>query len=759
VTISARLLPPRGRAARPTPKTVFAAFAAAAALAFAALASLPATAGAIVTSVAGHAVGLQPRNLELLHEGNAVFVGNKKVLFEPFAETFENAGGHPVLHGSNVYVIYWDPTAHYHGDWKNVIDTFFNSVGNASETNDVFEVNKQYTDKSNVPAQNQLVFRGAYTDTRPYPSSKCVDPAPMKEQPWSHVGPLGCLTAEQMEFEVTSFITKHGLPKGMNTVYYLLTPPGLTTCLDEGGPTGHCSSFSSTAEERETQKFESESYEDSFCSYHADVNPGGLETGDANTILYAVVPWIAGGEGDGQFAGVDKTEAAYCQDGGFDPSSKPIEQFEELPELTAAEKTTYEKMNAVEKAKFDRERELKAPHEQEPNQVTCPSPDGYCDTGLADLIINQIAVQQQNIVTDPLLNSWHDLIGNEATDECRNFFAFAEGGGSTANPDTGAGTLYNQQISGHLYYLNDAFNLAALKLNYPGVPCLHGIDLEPEFTAPNTVNAGDTVSFDAGESNITLEANSVFTESGEAKPHYAVAKWNFGDGTPEVSGSAPGSPPCEEPWLSPCAESVFHAYQYGGAYTVTLTVTDVGGVVASTAQTVNVVGPPAPPKEGAAKESSTSPGSSGGSTPGTAGGGKGGGGRSVPAPVATMAVVSHSLKTVLSKGLGVRYSVNEQVAGHFEVLLSSKLAKHLKISGALAKGLPVGAEPQVVIGTALVVTLKGGKSTAHVILTKGAAKRLHNMKSLSGNLRLVVHNAATVSPASTTVINAFRLGR
>ena len=35
-------------------------------------------------------------------------------------------------------------------------------------------------------------------------------------------------------------------------------------------------------------------------------------------------------------------------------------------------------------------------------------PDGSPDTGLADLIVSQIGVQQQNIVTDPLLNAWQD---------------------------------------------------------------------------------------------------------------------------------------------------------------------------------------------------------------------------------------------------------------------------------------------------------------------------------------------------------------
>ena len=71
----------------------------------------------------------------------------------------------------------------------------------------------------------------------------------------------------------------------------------------------------------------------------------------------------------------------------------------------------------------------------------CPSSDGTCDLGLADLIINQIATEQQNIVTDPLLNAWQDPTGHEATDECRNFFAPTLGGTVTAKEGTFGGNV------------------------------------------------------------------------------------------------------------------------------------------------------------------------------------------------------------------------------------------------------------------------------------------------------------------------------
>ena len=46
--------------------------------------------------------------------------------------------------------------------------------------------------------------------------------------------------------------------------------------------------------------------------------------------------------------------------------------------------------------------------------------------------------------------------------------------------------------------------------------------------------------------------------------------------------------------------------------------------------------------------------------------------------------------SVLRSGLVVRYSVNEQVAGRFEVLLASSIARRIGLHGAPATGLAKG---------------------------------------------------------------------
>jgi hypothetical protein len=130
----------------------------------------------------------------------------------------------------------------------------------------------------------------------------------------------------------------------------------------------------------------------------------------------------------------------------------------------------------------------------------------------------------------------------------------------------------------------------------------------------------------------------------------------------------------------------------------------------------------------------------------------------VPTPVARAAVVSHSLGEALNHGLAVLYSVSEQVAGHFEVLIPTKLADSLGIGGAPAEGLPSGSIPQTIIARALLVTLKGGSSAVHIKFSKRTAKRLGRVKKVAIELRLIVHNSSS-HPSSTLVTTLVTLGR
>jgi hypothetical protein len=755
------------------------------------LAVLATPAAAFVEKVGITKVGLQPREVSRYWEGDLKRNGLGKLEAEANlpATKFANNEGAPVMHNVDTYAIFWDPQDFYHGDWQGLIEGFLANLGHAgTQLASVFAVDAQYTDATNLPAASHSAFLGGYTDTTPYPGPEagCVNPnrfefgAPLFEE----TTPV-CLTDAEVQRELTNFVAQHNLHKGMETIFYVLTPPGVSVCVSEG----HCSEFKGTIaviEKDEQEKATAESkhetyieppeyksYKNSFCSYHSAIGDG-----DANTIIYAAIPWTAGGEGDNHLSAADNAPGYDCQDGGFGPGTLPNGELQEKEKEKTATPKEEEEFYAKTKEEQRKQREAEAmglenQHDQEPNQLAGKrSIDGSFDTGLADLIVNQIAVEQQNTVTDPLLNAWQDPAGNEVTDECRNFFAPTTGGSLAAEPETRAGTLYNQSLSGKNYYLNSAFDLAALELPYPGVQCRTGIELEPQFSDPNPVNAGEIVGFNGMQSDVTLNAGTAYSASGEAKPTYATYKWNFGDGSPEVTGYAPGAPAenppatlCAEPWLSPCAASTFHSYQYGGIYTVTLTITDVGGNTATTSKVITVAGPPPPaptptptptpsPSGGAspaatpaASSPAPSPGSGSGSTPPV-----------LPGPIATAAAVSSSLKQVSRKGLVVHYNVNEQVAGRFEVLLAASTAHSLGIGGRAASELPAGTPQSLVIGQALLVTTKGGHSSVRIKFSKRTAKHLRRAKTVTLMLRLKVRNAAK-SPIFTTVFSTVSLHR
>ncbi|MFI5005049.1 MAG: hypothetical protein ACHQE6_08540, partial [Solirubrobacterales bacterium] len=144
--------------------------------------------------------------------------------------------------------------------------------------------------------------------------------------------------------------------------------------------------------------------------------------------------------------------------------------------------------------------------------------------------------------------------------------------------------------------------------------------------------------------------------------------------------------------------------------------------------------------------------SAGGAGSGGAGGAAGSAGSLIlPQPVATALAVSSSLKRVARTGLLVRYSVNEQVAGRFEVLLNAATAHRMGISGPAATNLPAGFPKSLVIGHALLVTTKAGRSSVRIKFSKNTAKHLRRAHRVTLTLRLTVRNASPQNPLFTTV--------
>ncbi len=505
-----------------------------------------------------------------------------------------------------------------------------------------------------------------------------------------------CLTDAQIRAELVKVISALGLPTGLNP------SSGPTPIYYVFTPPGVnvCLEGSGLHGHCASQTSASP-----LCGYHSFIPAGGQLSA---TVLYAAEPWSAGNIGTGALTPVS---GSNCQDG----------------------------TGVL----------------QEPNQVGLGREGNY-GAGLADLIINNVATQTLSTITNPLFTGWHDSgDAKEVVDKCRNFYLgneLLEPPGTSVEPKTEAGKSHNQTIDGVPYYINNVFSQAAWYAPFPGVPCLSDVSVDPEFTAQTQIRSGDVASFNSTQSDFTLGIQKY--------------NWNFGDGTgTEVNcenrvptnGFAPqectgasgtGSP-------NPVA-STAHTYTYGGNYTVSLTIQDYAGNTATVSHEITVSGPapPAPPPTPSSTPASTPAASP---APGASSAGKTSGQGSAPKVVATQAVVSRSLSSALKGGLVVRYSVNEQVAGRFEVLLASTTARKLGIHGSAATGLAGGTAPQTVIAKAILVTTKGGQSTYRIKLSKATAARLRKLAKVSLMIRLVVHNAT--SPAVTTVLNTVNLTR
>jgi PKD repeat protein len=237
-----------------------------------------------------------------------------------------------------------------------------------------------------------------------------------------------------------------------------------------------------------------------FCAYHTSVNPG------PNEIIYAVVP----------FSLLDSEWAKGCQFDGHSVVQQPN------PDTPAA--------NA---------------------------------TGYADVALKYTSHEYTEAATDPLGNAYFDEHGLENGDKCN-----AKGTGRGADPNAflptlsgsaSLGTLFDQSINAHSYYLQSEWdNTAKACLMKPATPTGVGFTVSPA-----SVPLGASTEFKGAASDIY--GGPVYT-------------WNWGDGT-ESTGVTPS-----------------HVYGAAGTFGVTMTVTDqFTGASAKTTGTFVVTEPPPPP--------------------------------------------------------------------------------------------------------------------------------------------------------------------
>ncbi len=172
--------------------------------------------------------------------------------------------GGPVMTSNTNYAFYWSPggEAAYPAGYIAGIDGYLAGLAaDSGKDTNVDSVSAQYTNGLGESAAYASTFAGAIIDTDPYPPNGCTA-APR------------CLTKEQLEAELQSYVSAHHLPADLWHEYFVLTPPAVESCF--GASSEACSAGSSSPE---------------YCAWHSDIADGG------GVIVFADNPYAGGVEG------------------------------------------------------------------------------------------------------------------------------------------------------------------------------------------------------------------------------------------------------------------------------------------------------------------------------------------------------------------------------------------------------------------------------------------------------------------------------
>ena len=167
------------------------------------------------------------------------------------SDGYLNYSGGPVMPQTHAYVFVWngsnytgspfgsgsncgfaDGSGNYNtpcSSYVNGVATYFQDLAAASGThNNSNAVSTQYNDAVGNNVNYNVTYGGTITDTDPFPANGCTgSPSP--------IPPGRCLTDQQVQNELQSYLHAHGYPAGMTNEYFVLTPPDVASCFDAGG--------------------------------------------------------------------------------------------------------------------------------------------------------------------------------------------------------------------------------------------------------------------------------------------------------------------------------------------------------------------------------------------------------------------------------------------------------------------------------------------------------------------------------------------
>lgn len=185
--------------------------------------------------------------------------------------------GGPVLHDPKAYAIFWEPAGtKFPTGYEPVIEGFMRAVelSGSEELDNVFSVDLLYGDKTEAGGYGWK-FAGALKDTDALPprdTARCPE-ATTEEVAKEKNGGFGlppsgepCITDEQLQTELKSFMAKEGLQPGLGDLYFVFTPPTVNSCAGGEDASAECTT-------------------NSYCAYHYDV------ASTSPHVVYANMPW------------------------------------------------------------------------------------------------------------------------------------------------------------------------------------------------------------------------------------------------------------------------------------------------------------------------------------------------------------------------------------------------------------------------------------------------------------------------------------
>ena len=186
----------------------------------------------------------------------------------PFDEVFSNVeyNGGPVMPSNTDYAFYWDPPGApaFPATYVEGLDQYFTDLAEASGSQETVDsVAAQYGDAEGEFASYEAHFGGAILDQEPYPPNGCEEATI-------------CLTDEQIQQQLKTWVLAHELPHDLAHEYFVITPPGVEDCFEANGVA--CSAGANR-------------FHRAYCAYHGDMSLAG-----EGEIIYANDPFVTDNE-------------------------------------------------------------------------------------------------------------------------------------------------------------------------------------------------------------------------------------------------------------------------------------------------------------------------------------------------------------------------------------------------------------------------------------------------------------------------------